>query len=133
MWHEGKLWIAALRLRGILRVDPTTWQPEFMIPFYQEPGRLRYHATAWDNGAIWQITGNDSKNYAEGRPGLVKYDAATGKVGEVADLSPKAMDPRAHALNVGALNSCEAGIHAGWPNSDSPTSGWSFRNDLVAN
>lgn len=131
MWHEGKLWIAALRLRGILRVDPTTWQPEFMIPFYQEPGRMRYHATAWDNGAIWQITGNDSKSYAEGRPGLVKYDAATGKVLEVVDFAPNSMDPHGLAMHDGALISCDAGIHPGWPNNDSPTSGWIFRIDLV--
>src|SRR5215813_13662071 len=24
MWHDGKLWIAALRLRGLLRVDPVS-------------------------------------------------------------------------------------------------------------
>ena len=27
-WHDGKLWIAALRLGGILRIDPTTWVPD---------------------------------------------------------------------------------------------------------
>ena len=27
-WNNGKLWIAALRLGGILRVDPKTWVPE---------------------------------------------------------------------------------------------------------
>ena len=30
-WHDGKLWIAALRLGGILRVDPKTWVPEVLI------------------------------------------------------------------------------------------------------
>ena len=30
-WHDGKLWIAALRLGGILRVDPATWVPEVLI------------------------------------------------------------------------------------------------------
>ena len=131
MWHEGKLWIGALRLRGLLRVDPTTWEPEFMIPFYQAPGRMRYHAMAWDNGAIWQITGNDSKNYAEGRPGLVKYDAATGKVLETVDFAPNSCDPHGLAMHDGALISCDAGIHPGWPNYDSPTSGWIFRIDFV--
>ena len=131
MWHEGKLWIASLRLRGLLRVDPTTWAPEFMIPFYQAPGRMRYHGMAWDNGAIWQITGNDSKNYAEGRPGLVKYDAATGKVLETVDFAPNSSDPHGLAMHDGALISCDAGIHPGWPNNDSPTSGWIFRIDLV--
>jgi len=131
MWHDGKLWISALRLRGILRVDPTTWAPEFMIPFYQAPGRMRYHATAWDNGAIWQNTGNDSKNYAEGRPGLVKYDAATGQVLETVDFVPNSSDPHGLAMHDGALISCDAGIHPGWPNNDSPTSGWIFRIDFI--
>jgi hypothetical protein len=131
MWNEGKLWISALRLHGILRVDPTTWQPEFMIPFYQAPGRMRYHATAWDNGAIWQISGNDSKNYAEGRPGLIKYDAATGRVLETVDFVPNSCDPHGLAMHDGALISCDAGIHPGWPNLDSPTSGWIFRIDFI--
>ncbi len=30
---DGKLYIAALRLRGILRVDAKTWQPEFFINY----------------------------------------------------------------------------------------------------
>jgi hypothetical protein len=132
MWNDGKLWIAALRLRGILRVDPTTWEPEFLIPCYEPPGRNRVHAIAWDNGAIWQITGNDSKNYAEGRPGLVKYDAATGKVLETVDFVPNSMDPHGLAMHNGSLISCDAGIHPGWPNGDSPTSGWIFRIDLVS-
>jgi hypothetical protein len=131
MWHENKLWIAALRLRGILRVDPATWQPEFMIPFYQAPDRNRYHAMAWDNGAIWQIVGNDSKNYAEYRPGLVKYDAATGKILETVDFLPNSSDPHGLAMHNGTLISCDAGIHPGWPNNNSPTSGWIFRIDLV--
>ena len=48
-WHDGKLWIASLRLRDRLRVDPETWQPEFIIPFYQARDRVRYHGMAWDN------------------------------------------------------------------------------------
>ena len=131
MWHEGKLWIAALRLRGILRVDPKTWEPEFLIPFYQAPGKTRYHDITWDNGSIWQIIGNDSTNYAEGRPGLVRYDAATGKVLEIVEFAPNSSDPHGLAMHEGALISCDAGIHPGWPNNDSPTSGWIFRIDLV--
>ena len=131
MWHEGKLWIAALRLRGILRVDPKTWEPEFLIPFYQAPGTTRYHDIAWDNGSIWQIIGNDSTKYAEGRPGLVRYDAATGKVLEIVEFAPNSSDPHGLAMHDGALIGCDAGIHPGWPNNDSPTSGWIFRIDLV--
>ncbi len=131
MWHEGKLWIAALRLHGILRVDPKTWEPEFLIPCYETPGRNRVHGIAWDNGAIWQLTGNDSSSYAEGRPGLVKYDAASGKVLETAEFVPNSMDPHGLAMHNGTLISCDAGIHPGWPNNDSPTSGWIFRIDLI--
>jgi hypothetical protein len=131
MWQDGKLWIAALRLRGILRVDPVTWQPEFLIPFYQSPDRPRYHAIAWDNGAIWQVIGNDSKGHADFRGGLVKYDAASGRVLETVDLEPGSADPHGLAIHDGALISCDAGIHPGWPNNDSPATGWIFRIDLV--
>jgi len=132
LWHDGKLWIAALRLRGNLRVDPNTWQPEFMIPFYQAfPDRVRYHGIAWDNGSIWQVVGNDSKSYKEGKPGLVRYDAATGKVLETVDFLPNSSDPHGLAMHNGTLISCDAGIHPGWPNNDSPTSGWIFRIDFV--
>jgi hypothetical protein len=131
LWHDGKLWIASLRLRAILRVDPTSWEPEFMIPFYLDPEKPRYHAIAWDNGAIWQVIGNDSKHYSDYRPGLVKYDAETGRVLETADLEPNSCDPHGLAMHDGALVSCDAGIHPGWPPNDSPTAGWIFRIDLV--
>ena len=54
MWHEGKLWIVANRLRAILRVDPKTWEPEFIIPITT----ARWHGVAWDNGSIWMVTGS---------------------------------------------------------------------------
>jgi hypothetical protein len=130
-WQDGKLWIASLRLRGLLRVDPNSWQPEFMIPFYQSPNKPRYHAAAWDNGAIWQIIGNDCQRYADYRPGLVKYEAATGRVLETAEFEPGSSDPHGLAMHDGALISCDAGIHPGWPVNDSPTSGWIFRIDFV--
>jgi hypothetical protein len=131
MWAEGKLWIVANRIRGVLRVDPKTWEPEFMIPIYQTPEMMRYHGIAWDNGAIWQLIGNDSKSYAEGKALLVKYDAATGRVLETAEFAPNSCDPHGLAMHDGALISCDAGIHPGWPNFDSPTSGWIFRIDLT--
>lgn len=128
LYQDGKLWIAALRLQAILRVDPVSWQPEFLIPFYPAP---RYHAIAWDNGAIWQIFGNDCNRYADYRPGLVKYDAATGRVIEIVEFEPDSADPHGLAMHDGALVSCDAGIHPGWPNNDSPTTGWIFRIDLT--
>jgi len=131
LWHEGKLWIASLRLRGNLRVDPKTWEPEFLIPFYQAPDRVRYHGIAWDDGSIWQIVGNDCKRYIDYRPCLVRYDAATGKVLETVEFLENSCDPHGLAIHDGKLISCDAGIHPGWPNNDSPTAGWVFQIDLV--
>src|SRR5579883_1058852 len=131
MWQDGKLWIASLRLRGILRVDPVSWQPEYMIPFYQSPDRPRYHAIAWDGGAIWQVIGNDCKGYVDYRPALVKYDAATGKALETVEFLPGSCDPHGLAMHNGSLISCDAGIHPNWRVNDSPSSGWIFRIDFV--
>ena len=131
LWHEGKLWIASLRLRANLRVDPVTWQPEFLIPFYQAPDRVRYHGIAWDDGGIWQIVGNDCKRYSDYRPCLVKYDAVTGKVLETVEFLPNSCDPHGLAMHDGKLISCDAGIHPNWPNKDSPTAGWIFQIDFV--
>jgi hypothetical protein len=131
LWQDGKLWIASLRLRGNLRVDPKTWEPEFLIPFYQAPDRVRYHGIAWDDGTIWQVVGNDSKRYSEYRPCLVRYEAATGKVLETVDFLPNSCDPHGLAMFNGKLISCDAGIHPGWPNNDSPTAGWIFQIDFV--
>jgi hypothetical protein len=131
-WHEGKLWISSLRLRGNLRVDPKTWQPEFMIPFYQAPDRVRYHDITFDKeGTMWQVVGNDSKRYSEFRPGLVRFDATTGKVLETVDFEPGSCDPHGLAYYDGKFYGCDAGIHPGWPNRDSPTAGWIFQIDLV--
>jgi hypothetical protein len=132
LWQDGKLWISSLRLRGNIRVDPKTWQPEFVIPFYQAfPDRVRYHGIALDNGTMWQVVGNDSKSYKEGKPGLVRYDIATGKVLETVDFVPGSSDPHGLAMHNGKLIGCDAGIHPGWPNNDSPTAGWIFQIDFV--
>ena len=102
-----------------------------MIPFYQDPGRVRYHDITCDNGSIWQIVGNDCKRYQDFRPILVRYDAATGKVVETVEFLENSCDPHGLAMHDGKLISCDAGIHPGWPNNDSPTSGWIFQIDFV--
>ena len=66
-----------------------------------------------------------------GLPGLVKYDAATGRVLGTAEFEPNSCDPHGLAMHDGALVSCDAGIHPGWPVNDSPTAGWIFRIDFV--
>ena len=120
---DGKLWIAALRLRGILRVDATTWQPEFLIS-YSVP---RAHGLAFDRAAnaIWMVTGNDAG------AGLIKYDAANGQILETAQFGANDADPHGLAIHDGVLYSSDAGIHPGWRDGQSPTTGYIFRIDLT--
>jgi hypothetical protein len=118
---NGKLWIAALRLRGILRVDAKTWEPEFLIP-YNVP---RAHGVSCEKDAIWMVTGNDQG------AGLIKYEVETGRTLEVARFGEMDPDPHGLAWHDGVLYSCDAGIHPGWPENKSPTHGYIFRIDLV--
>ena len=118
---DGKLWIAALRLRGILRVDAKSWQPELLIP-YSLP---RAHGVAWDSGSIWMVTGDGQG------AGLIRYDAATGQLLETVRFGESDADPHGLALHEHVLYSCDAGIHPGWPENRSPTHGYIFRIDLV--
>ncbi|MFN7935709.1 MAG: hypothetical protein U0R19_20440 [Bryobacteraceae bacterium] len=130
-WDNGKLWISSLRLRGNLRVDPKTWQPECMIPFYVSAERNRYHDIAIDGGSMWQVIGNDCKTYAEYRPALARHDMTNGRVVEVVEFLPGSCDPHGLTIHEGKLYGCDAGIHPGWKNYDSPTAGWIFRIDFV--
>jgi hypothetical protein len=137
MWHEGKLWIVANRLRGILRVDPKSWEPEFMIPITTG----RWHGIAWDNGGIWMVTGtSDVDRYIEkdGKlvhtttSGLVKYDAATGQLLETAEFVEGSADPHGLAMHNGSLISCDAGIGPpGFELSNSPNGGYIFQIDFI--
>jgi hypothetical protein len=128
-WQDGKLWVLSNRLHAIMRIDPGSWMPEFLIPLSNLADR--YHGIAWDNGSIWAVTGNNSKSYKEGKPGLHRYDATSGKLLEIVDLVPGAADPHGLAIHNGKLISCDAGIHPGWVKFDSPTSGTVFEIDLT--
>ena len=131
-WQGGKLWIVANRPRLMLRVDPKTWAPEVAIPIYVTPEQPRWHDMTFDaNGNIWMVTGNDSKSYKEGKPGLVRYDGKTGQVLTIYDFAPGSCDPHGLEFHNGTLISCDAGIHPGWPNGDSPSSGWVFKIELA--
>ena len=132
-WHDGKLWIVANRLRGNLRVDPKTWTPEVMIPIYTTPELPRWHDITFDkDGNMWQVNGNDSKSMAEGRPGLIKYDGATGQVLELVEFEPGACDPHGLEYHDGKLISCDAGVHPGWKDLESPSSGWIFSIEIAS-
>jgi len=120
-YANGKLWIAALRLRGILRVDVQTWEPELLIP-YSAP---RAHGVAVDKNAIWLVTGD------ERGAGLIKYDSETGRTLEIVEFGETDCDPHGLAWHAGVLYSCDAGIHPGWPENKSPTHGYIFTIDIV--
>ena len=130
-WHNGKIWIAALRLGGILRVDPTTWIPEVLIRASSEE-KPRLHDVAFDNeGNIWVVTGNNSTTYAEGRAGLNKYDGKTGQLLMTVDFEPGSCDPHGLDWHDGRLVSCDAGIHPGWKVNESPHAGYIFSINIV--
>ncbi|MCB1020059.1 MAG: hypothetical protein KDC27_09025 [Acidobacteria bacterium] len=132
LWHDGKLWISSLRLRGNLRVDPKTWQPEFMIPFYQSyPDWVRYHGIAIHEGSLWQVIGNNSTSPKDFKPGLVRHDLETGRAVEIVELLPGSSDPHGLAVHDGKFISCDAGIHPSWENGASKTAGWIFQIDFV--
>jgi hypothetical protein len=137
MWHEGKLWIVANRLRAILRVDPKTWEPEFIIPITT----ARWHGVAWDNGAVWMVTGSsdvdrylerDGKLFHTTTPGLVKYDAVTGQALETAEFVEGSADPHGLAMHNGTLISCDAGVGPpGFDLTHSPNSGYVFEINFI--
>jgi hypothetical protein len=130
-WHDGKLWIAALRLGGILRVDPASWVPEVLIRVSSEE-RPRLHDVAFDNeGHIWVVNGNNSSRYEDGKMGLNKYDGRSGQLLMTVELQPGSCDPHGLVWHDGKLISCDAGIHPGWKGLESPHSGYIFSIDII--
>jgi len=85
----------------------------------------RAHGVAVDGKAIWMVTGSDKG------AGLIKYDAETGRTLETAQFDESDPDPHGLAMHNGALYSCDAGIHPGWPENKSATHGYIFRIDLL--
>jgi hypothetical protein len=71
------------------------------------------------------VTGDDQG------AGLIKYDAETGRPLETVRFAEGDPDPHGLAIHDGALYSCDAGIHPGWPENKSPTHGYIFRIDLL--
>ncbi|MSO72385.1 MAG: hypothetical protein EXQ84_02085 [Rhodospirillaceae bacterium] len=129
-YRDGKLWIASTRLRGLMRVDATTWQPEHIMPVNTWD---RTHDMAFDDaGGVWVITGTRySDDYKDERPGMAKYDLETGRLLEYAEFGPNDSDPHGLVFYNGAFYSCDAGIHPGWPTNVSKTAGYVFRIDLT--
>jgi hypothetical protein len=128
---QVKLWIAALRLGGILRVDPETWVPEVLIRVSSDE-RPRLHDVAFDDeDNIWVVTGNNSTGYTDGKAGLNKYDGKTGQRLMTVEFEPGSCDPHGLVWHEGRLISCDAGIHPGWKGMESPHSGYIFRIEIA--
>jgi hypothetical protein len=128
-WQDGKLWIFANRLNAMVRIVPSTWTADFVIPV--SGLSPRYHGIAWDNGSILIITGNATAGYKDAKFGLERYDAASGRLTEIIDFAPGSADPHGLAVHNGKIISCDAGIHPGWPVGDSPTWGSIFEVDIA--
>ena len=143
----GKIWIEANRLEAILRIDPKTWEVDYMFPTTRLPGLSgRLHGIAYDNGFIWQVTGRQKEgttDYDGYTPGLIKYDIKTGQVVDSVEFVPGSCDLHDVAVYNGQLYGVDAGEHPGWsidnpayqhpgwPPLNSPSAGYVFRIDLV--
>ena len=130
-WHDGKLWIAALRLGGILRVDPKSWVPEVLIRVSSQERPRLHDVTFDDESNIWVVTGNNSTSYAEGKAALNKYDGKTGQLLMTVDFPPGSCDPHGLVWHEGRFISCDAGIHPGWKGMESPHAGYIFSIEIV--
>ena len=141
LFHAGKLWIVANRIKGILRVDPKTFAPEFMIPITT----ARWHGIAWDDrhpgGAIWMVTGSSDVNryvmqngklHHTTTCGLMKYSATTGQLLETAEFLDGTADAHGLAMHNGKLISCDAGVGPpGFEGTGSPSAGYVFEINFI--
>ena len=148
-WQEdvGKIWIDANRLQAMIRIDPKTWEVDYLIPTTHLPGVAeRLHGIAYDNGSIWQVTGHQkegSSGYEGYTPGLIRYDIKTGREVELVEFVPGSSDMHDVTVRNGQLYGVDAGEHPGWsidkpeyqrpgfPPLNSPSGGYVFRIDLI--
>lgn len=142
-WDNGKLWMHANRLDAIIRVDPKTWQTDWMVPVAKNISRL--HGITHDRGFIWQVCGTQKPGtigYEGYTPGLVKYDVQSAKVVEIVDFVPGSCDIHDVTVRDGQLYGVDAGEHPGWPidaryaqpgfpELNSPSGGYVFKIDLI--
>jgi hypothetical protein len=148
-WQQdsGKIWIASNRLQTIMRIDPRTWEVDYMFPTTRVPVLAeRLHGIAYDNGFIWQVNGRQepgTTGYEGYTPGLIKYDIKTGQVVEQVVFEPGSCDMHDVTVNNGQLYGVDAGEHPGWsidkpeyqrpgfPPLNSPSGGYVFRIELL--
>lgn len=146
-WENGKLWIAADRMGCLMRVDPRSWQVDYMFAETRVPElATRLHGIEYDDGYIWQVGGRQSPGtygYEGYTPGLIKYDVKTGRVVLTVEFVPGSCDIHDVAVRDGQLYGVDAGEHPGWsidepayqhpgyPPYNSPSGGYVFRIDLI--
>jgi hypothetical protein len=145
-WEDGKLWLFANRMDVLMRIDAKSWQTDFIFPVTRAVGRL--HGIEFDpreGGIIWQVCGTQDPKvggYTGYTPGLVKYNARTGKVLEIVDFVPGSCDMHDVCVWNGQLYGVDAGEHPGWPieakyarpgfpQLNSPSGGYVFKIDLI--
>ena len=79
---------------------------------------------------VWRAT----TAYGQTPPGAPvggQNDATTGRLLETVEFLPGSADPHGLTMWNGVLYGCDAGIHPGWPNNWSKTTGQIFRIDLI--
>lgn len=146
-WENGKLWIAADRMGCLMRIDPHSWQVDYMIAEGHIPGLAsRLHGIEYDDGHIWQVCGFQKPGtygYDGYTPGLIKYDVKSGRMAEAVEFVPGSCDMHDVAVYNGQLYGVDAGEHPGWsidipayqhagyPPYNSPSGGYVFRIDLI--
>lgn len=142
-WQDGKIWAYANRMESIIRIDSKTWQTDIIWPVTREVKRL--HGITYDRNIVWQVCGTQDPNrggYEGYTPGLVKYDAMTGKVLQIIDFVPGSCDIHDVIVVDNQLYGVDAGEHPGWPIDDkyarpgfpelnSPSGGYVFKIDLI--
>ena len=138
----GRLWIQANRLEALLRMNPVTWECDYMFPAAHMD---RLHGIEVDGGFIWQVYGTqDPKRggYEGYTPGLIKYDIKSGEPVLFVDFVPGSSDMHDVAVLNGQLYGVDAGEHPGWPIEakyarpgfpplNSPSGGTVFKIDLI--
>lgn len=143
----NKLWLAADRMGCLMRIDPKTWQVDYMFRETRIPEfTTRVHGIEFDNGFIWQVGGiqkEGTTGYEGYTPGLVKYDSKSGEVVETVTFLPDQGDIHDVAVYKGQLYGVDAGEHPSWsidkpqwqhpgyPPMNSPSGATVFKIDLV--
>ena len=141
-WENGKLWMYANRLASIVRIDPQSWQIDYMFPVATVD---RLHGIEYQDGSIWQVFGKQDPKvpgYEGYTPGLLRYDIKKGKVVEFVDFVPGSCDIHDVTVWNGQLYGVDAGEHPGWPIDEryarsgfpelnSPSGGYVFKIDLI--